>query len=123
MQSSYPKNGTTVLPATSQDLRDKISAAIIPFQAKHVAEAACRTPEAAKKWKQGFACPDLPSAINMARDIPVIKWLIYNEIEGGAPPGVFSNKLVVEALSMLQTLADGNSEFAERARAILRGGK
>jgi hypothetical protein len=123
METSYPKNGTTLLPqpATNRGLGEKISAAILPFQVKHVAEAANRTPEAAKKWRQGFSCPDLASAINMARDIPVIKWLIYREIEGGSPEGMFSNRLVVDALAMLQTLADGDSEYAQRAREILAG--
>lgn len=123
MEHSYPKIGTTVLPATNRDLSEKVSAVILCLPVKHVADAACRTPEAAKKWRKGFTCPDLASAINMARDIPSVKWLIYQEIEMGTPPGIFSPRLMAEAFALLQKLADGDGEHAARARDILEGRK
>jgi hypothetical protein len=121
LRYSYPNLGTTLLPATNHALKDKVSAAILPFPLKHVADAACRTTEAVKKWRSGLSCPDLASAINLARDIPAIKWLIYREIEGGAPEGIFSTRTVVEAMSLLQAIAADGGEHAAKARAILSG--
>ena len=123
MKLSSPNRGTTLLPAENRDLSEKVQAAILPFPVKHVADAANRTPEAAKKWRAAAACPDLASTINMAREIPAIKWLIYHEIEGGMPAGMFSPKMVVAALGLLQTMADGAGEHAAAARAILEGGR
>lgn len=122
MKPSYPLTGTTVLPATNRDLSEKVSAIVIAFPVKHVADCANRTPEAAKKWRAGDACPDSPSLINMAREIPAIKWLIYQEIEAGNPEDIYSPRLVVAAFSMLQKIADGGGEFAQEAQKILSGG-
>jgi hypothetical protein len=122
MKLSSPYRGTTVLPAENRDLSEKISAIVIRLPAKRVGKIANRTTEAAKKWRQAAACADLASAINMARGIPDIKWLIYEEIEkGGTPEGMFSPQLVVKALALLQRLADGDGEHAQAARDVLGG--
>jgi hypothetical protein len=121
VKSSYPIKGTTLVPASNRDLSEKVSAAILSFPVKHVADAANRTPEAAKKWRSGLACPDLASAINMARDIKAIKWLLIQEMDGGTPDGIFSQRTVIEAMGLLQRIADGVGEDAEAARKILSG--
>lgn len=122
MKLSYPNKGTTVVsPADGRDLARKVQAVILPFRLADVADAADRTTEAVKKWRRADTCPDLPSAINLARGIPAIKWLIYQEIESGAPEGVLSPKLVVSALALLQQIANGNTEHAAAARAIISG--
>lgn len=123
MKPSYPIKGTTVLPADGRDLAAKVQAVILPFRLADVAETANRTTEAVKKWRRADACPDLASAINMARGIPAIKWLIYQEMEGGVPEGVFSPQLVVKALALLQQLADSEGEFSQAAREIIGGGR
>lgn len=123
MKLSYPNKGTTVLPATRGDLSKKFKTAILPFPIQHVADAANRTTEAVKKWRAEDACPDLPSAINAARDIPAVKWLIYEEIERGTPEGVHSTRLLTEGRALLQKLAEGEGEHAEAARKILYGGR
>lgn len=120
MKPSYPNKGNLV-PVDGRELRDELQAAILPFPTKHVAEAAKRTPEAVKKWRAGLSCPDLESALNMAQGIPAVKWLIQRRIQAGAPEGIFSTRTVVEALSLLQQIADSNSEHAATARKILGG--
>ena len=120
--STIPRQ--TVLPGekvTTQNLRDEIGAIVLRFPAKVIGEAAGRTPEAAKKWRAGYACPDLASALNLARAIPAVKYLLYREIERGAPEGVNSPRLLVEALLLLERIASSEGEHASKARAILSG--
>ena len=122
MVFSSPDNGKTLSTLTTNSaLAEKVSAIVIPFTAKQLGKAAGRTEEAGKAWRQGRACPDLASSINMARDIPAIKWLIYREIERGTPHGVMSPRLLTEAMALLSQIAQSNSEYAAQARAIVEG--
>lgn len=122
MENSYPNPGKSLLPLTTNDeLAQKVKAIVIRFPAKFVGKSAGRTEEAGKAWRQGRACPDLASTINMARDIPAIEYLVYSEIARGRPEGIHSPRLQVEAIALLTELASSDGEFAERARAILSG--
>lgn len=121
MIKSYPFTGTTLVPADGRTLAKKVQAVILPFRLNDVAVTADRTTEAVKKWRRADSCPDLASSINLARGIPAIKWLIYQEIEQGTPPGIYSPRTMVSAYTLLQNIADGNGEHAAAARAILSG--
>lgn len=119
MKPSYPISGKTVVPVTGNYLGEQIAARILPFPVKLVGDAANRTPEAAKKWRNGLACPDLASTINMARSIPAVKWLVYQEMERGTPEGVYSPRLLFEAMSLLQQIANASGEHSQAARDLL----
>lgn len=122
MDNSHPNSGTRLLPLRrNEELAKKVSAVVLSFTAKYLGRVAGRTEEAGKSWRQGRACPDLASAINMAQEIPAIKWLIYREIERGMPEGIHSPRLQVEAMALLSEVASGNGEHAERARKLLSG--
>lgn len=121
MKSSYPKNGTTVVPITNKQLGERVTAAILPFRHQEVADAANRTTEAVKKWRPGLCCPDSASLLNMGRNIPAIKWLIYEELERGTPEGIITPRFITEARQLLTEIAARNGEHSDKAREILFG--
>lgn len=70
-----------VHPLTERDAAERFSAAIIRFQSGQLAQASCRTKDAAKSWKAGRRCPNGSSLINLARAIPAVRAWLYAEIE------------------------------------------
>lgn len=120
VQHSYPKLGTTVLPVTDNAAAGLMSAVILPYSRRDLADASARSTEAAKKWKQADSAPSLASAINLARQIPEVKWLIYSLIEIGEL--AFEGERVQTKLrETLARLASGDGAAAAIAKQALIG--
>lgn len=62
----------TVVPTNGEEAARQLSAIIIPLETGDVAQAAQRTKDAVKKWKEGRSMPGSWSLLMMARDIPVV---------------------------------------------------
>lgn len=115
MQQSYP---TTVLPVTDDAMAQLVSGVILPFTRRDLADASRRTPEAAKKWKEGESAPSLASAINLARQIPAVKALIYSLIETGDTE-FESPEVQTKLRATLARVASGIDQAAAIARQAL----
>jgi hypothetical protein len=92
-QPAIRARGTTVFTPpkvspkiTNLEATEQVSALVIGFSAGTLAKAAGRSKDSAKHWKIGHACPNLASAINLARSIPSVRAWLLEQIELGVHP-------------------------------------
>lgn len=75
---------------TNAEATEQVSALVLGFSSGTLAKAAGRSKDSAKHWKIGHACPNLASAINLARSIPSVRaWLMEQIGEGAHPQSEF----------------------------------
>ena len=77
-QNEYEhRRRTNIVPRIDQDeARQRFSAIVLSFPAKHLALASGASVDAAKQWKAGQRFPHGAALINLARAIPAINdWL------------------------------------------------
>lgn len=71
------RTGINVRPLTDRDAADLFQPVVLKIDTGRLAQAAHRSKDAAKRWKQGRQCPSGASLINMARTIPAVQqWLV-----------------------------------------------
>lgn len=106
-----------VVPLTDREGAKAFSAIVIPFSYGELAQAAERSKEAAKAWKEGRSMPSALSLLKMAKQIPAINnWvlgMLGSDAEHEAP------QVMNTILGSLQTVAAMPGQDGAQARAVL----
>jgi hypothetical protein len=111
----------TNVAASNSPLTDYAAAqgfhdAVIPFSAGDLAQAAKRTKNAAKGWKDGSRCPSGASLLNMARSMDCVWEWMCAEAERGVPGALNVDSVIRWAHASRK--AEGMA--GDVARAVLR---
>lgn len=108
-----------VVPITERDAAQEFSAVIIPFTAGELAQAAKRSKEAAKAWKEGRSLPSGWSLLNMAQEIPEVRNWMLAKLGVGARVGFDSPEAVGAIAAAVQAVASMPGPSGDAVRAIL----
>lgn len=108
-----------IVPVTERDAAQEFSAVIIQFSSGELAQAAKRSKEAAKAWKEGRSLPTAWSMLNMAREIPAVRnWMLAKL---GADPQFNSPEMLSVLVGAVQTVAAMPGMDGDRLRALIAG--
>lgn len=105
------------VPATERDAAQEFAAVILNFSRGELANAAKRTKDAAKAWKEGRALPSGWSLLNMAKEIPAVRnWMLGT----GADTEFESPQVLNAIVGAVQTLANMPGRDGDAARLMLQ---
>lgn len=107
-------------PITNEVAAKGFQATVIKFSAADLAQAAHRTKNAAKGWKDGSRAPDIASTINMARSLPCVQaWLI--EESGARDAQAVSADAVIRWAHEYRNAAGLDGQIAKAVLAAVAG--
>jgi hypothetical protein len=96
--------------------KQEFSAIVEDFEARQLAKMAGITPEGARKWLSAAACPNVASAVNIARHIPAVADWIAQRC--GMERAVQAKSYDAWIQGLYQ-IASGNGLDAQQARAAI----
>lgn len=118
MEQASPSRGKRVF--SDEEIRDEISAIVLPFSAGQLATASGRTKEQAKKVKQGYTAPNAATLINWACNIPVVNdWLMAKIAANGTRPET-NPQMLVEVLTQLRRMSETDTTEGRALKQIFR---
>lgn len=107
-------------PITNEVAAKGFQATVIKFSAADLAQAAHRTKNAAKGWKDGSRAPDIASTINMARSLPCVQaWLV--EESGARAAQAMSADAVIRWAHEYRNAAGLDGQIAKAVLAAVVG--
>lgn len=112
--------GINVRPLTDRDAADRFQPVVLKIDTGRLAQAAHRSKDAAKRWKQGRQCPSGASLINMARSIPAVQqWLAEESGYGNRAAQAQSADEIKRAIYALAAHSGPDGLWAQKQIALM----
>lgn len=115
MQQSFPQKGTRIV--SDEEVREEISAIVLPFSVGTLAQASARTKEQAKKIKRGDSAPNAATLINWARHIPAVNTWLTNKIALDNATPEANPQTLIEVLTTLRRMSETDTVEGRALRA------
>lgn len=115
--------GINVRPLTDRDAADLFQPVVLKIETGRLAQAAHRSKDAAKRWKQGRQCPSGASLINMARALPAVQqWLAEESGYGNRAAQAQSADEIKRAIYSLAAGQGPDALWAQKQIALMNRG-
>lgn len=112
--------GINVRPLTDRDAADLFQPVVLKIDTGRLAQAAHRSKDAAKRWKQGRQCPSGASLINMARSLPAVQqWLAEESGYGNRAAQAQSADEIKRAIYALAAQQGSDGLWAQKQIALM----